>query len=176
MFRGVLERADFGVLDNFFDLSGHSLLAARFMARLRMHRALTFRYAIYSRALRSLEWPRPSMHCRGQRSRGRRQTAPAIERRSSCKRGSLSCGVAPSGHPGLDRPPRPPRGIRCASCSPRSGEPRWQGWLRYTPILAIGGAAHGGIFRTGRLRDHVRDMPSPRLHSRVHVSLEPVRM
>jgi len=77
LFRGVLERADFGVLDNFFDLSGHSLLAARFMARLRMHRALTFRYAIYSRALRSLEWPRPSMHCRGRRSRGRRQTAPS---------------------------------------------------------------------------------------------------
>ena len=27
MFRGVLERADFGVLDNFFDLGGHSLMA-----------------------------------------------------------------------------------------------------------------------------------------------------
>lgn len=35
LFRGVLERADFGVLDSFFDLGGHSLMAARLMARLR---------------------------------------------------------------------------------------------------------------------------------------------
>jgi acyl carrier protein len=35
VFRGVLERADFGVLDSFFDLGGHSLIAARLMARLR---------------------------------------------------------------------------------------------------------------------------------------------
>jgi amino acid adenylation domain-containing protein len=35
VFRGVLERADFGVLDSFFDLGGHSLMAARLMARLR---------------------------------------------------------------------------------------------------------------------------------------------
>jgi amino acid adenylation domain-containing protein len=34
VFRGVLERADFGVLDSFFDLGGHSLMAARLMARL----------------------------------------------------------------------------------------------------------------------------------------------
>jgi len=35
MFRGVLKRADFGVLDSFFELGGHSLMAARLMARLR---------------------------------------------------------------------------------------------------------------------------------------------
>jgi amino acid adenylation domain-containing protein len=35
VFRGVLDRADFGVLDNFFDLGGHSLMAARLMSRLR---------------------------------------------------------------------------------------------------------------------------------------------
>jgi len=34
-FRGVLERADFGVFDNFFDLGGHSLMAARLMHGLR---------------------------------------------------------------------------------------------------------------------------------------------
>lgn len=34
-FRAVLERRDFGVLDNFFDLGGHSLMAARLMSRLR---------------------------------------------------------------------------------------------------------------------------------------------
>jgi amino acid adenylation domain-containing protein len=34
-FRGVLARADFGVLDNFFDLGGHSLTAVRLMSRLR---------------------------------------------------------------------------------------------------------------------------------------------
>lgn len=34
-FRGVLERADFGVLDNFFDLGGHSLMAAQLMYGLR---------------------------------------------------------------------------------------------------------------------------------------------
>lgn len=28
VFRSVLERTDFGVLDNFFDLGGHSLMAA----------------------------------------------------------------------------------------------------------------------------------------------------
>jgi hypothetical protein len=35
VFRAVLDRADFGVLDNFFDLGGHSLMAARLMSRLR---------------------------------------------------------------------------------------------------------------------------------------------
>jgi fengycin family lipopeptide synthetase B len=35
VFRGVLKRADFGVLDNFFDLGGHSLMAARLMSGLR---------------------------------------------------------------------------------------------------------------------------------------------
>jgi hypothetical protein len=35
LFRGVLERADFGVLDSFFDLGGHSLMATRLMLRLR---------------------------------------------------------------------------------------------------------------------------------------------
>ena len=34
-FRAVLEREDFGVLDNFFDLGGHSLKAVRLMSRLR---------------------------------------------------------------------------------------------------------------------------------------------
>ncbi len=33
--RDVLGRADFGVLDNFFDLGGHSLMAARLMFKLR---------------------------------------------------------------------------------------------------------------------------------------------
>jgi hypothetical protein len=33
--RDVLGRADFGVLDNFFDLGGHSLMAARLMFQLR---------------------------------------------------------------------------------------------------------------------------------------------
>jgi len=35
VFRGVLQRADFGVFANFFDLGGHSLMAARLMFRLR---------------------------------------------------------------------------------------------------------------------------------------------
>jgi len=35
VFREVLGRTDFGVLDNFFDLGGHSLMAARIMLRLR---------------------------------------------------------------------------------------------------------------------------------------------
>jgi acyl carrier protein len=35
VFRRVLQRADFGVLDNFFDLGGHSLKAARLMMQLR---------------------------------------------------------------------------------------------------------------------------------------------
>jgi len=35
VFREVLGRTDFGVLDNFFDLGGHSLMAARIMSRLR---------------------------------------------------------------------------------------------------------------------------------------------
>ena len=35
IFRSMLDRADFGVSDNFFDLGGHSLMAARLMARLR---------------------------------------------------------------------------------------------------------------------------------------------
>jgi phosphopantetheine binding protein len=34
-FRGVLKRADFGVFENFFDLGGHSLMAARLMSGLR---------------------------------------------------------------------------------------------------------------------------------------------
>ena len=68
---------------------------------------------------------------------------------------------------------RPPRGIRCASCSPsrashdssaaslntqpfrRTGEDHFaeQGMVGFclgTAVLAIGGAAYGGIFRTGR--------------------------
>jgi amino acid adenylation domain-containing protein len=36
VFRDVLQRTDFGVLDNFFDLGGHSLMAARIMLRLRV--------------------------------------------------------------------------------------------------------------------------------------------
>jgi len=35
VFSGVLERADFGVGDSFFDLGGHSLMAARLMSQLR---------------------------------------------------------------------------------------------------------------------------------------------
>ena len=35
VFRGVLDRSDFGVFDSFFDLGGHSLMAARLMFRLR---------------------------------------------------------------------------------------------------------------------------------------------
>src|SRR5207248_9933341 len=35
VFRHVLERADFGVGDSFFDLGGHSLMAARLMSQLR---------------------------------------------------------------------------------------------------------------------------------------------
>ena len=35
VFRAVLERADFGVGDSFFDLGGHSLMAARLMSQLR---------------------------------------------------------------------------------------------------------------------------------------------
>ena len=35
VFRAVLDRADFGVFDNFFDLGGHSLMAARIMSKLR---------------------------------------------------------------------------------------------------------------------------------------------
>jgi acyl-CoA synthetase (AMP-forming)/AMP-acid ligase II len=35
VFRGVLRRTDFGVFDNFFDLGGHSLMAARIMLQLR---------------------------------------------------------------------------------------------------------------------------------------------
>jgi amino acid adenylation domain-containing protein len=35
VFRDVLQRTDFGVLDNFFDLGGHSLMAARIIFRLR---------------------------------------------------------------------------------------------------------------------------------------------
>jgi acyl carrier protein len=35
IFRSVLDREDFGVTDNFFDLGGHSLMAARLMSRLR---------------------------------------------------------------------------------------------------------------------------------------------
>jgi amino acid adenylation domain-containing protein/FkbM family methyltransferase len=45
LFRELLERPDFGVLDNFFDLGGHSLMAARLMSRLRATSGvkLTFR-------------------------------------------------------------------------------------------------------------------------------------
>ena len=35
IFRSVLSRTDFGVSDNFFDLGGHSLMAARLMSALR---------------------------------------------------------------------------------------------------------------------------------------------
>src|SRR5439155_1996085 len=35
VFRGVLGRTDFGVFDNFFDLGGHSRMAARVMFQLR---------------------------------------------------------------------------------------------------------------------------------------------
>jgi hypothetical protein len=35
VFRATLARADFGVFDNFFDLGGHSLMAARIMSQLR---------------------------------------------------------------------------------------------------------------------------------------------
>jgi acyl carrier protein len=35
VFRTVLDRSDFGIFDNFFDLGGHSLMAARLMAKLR---------------------------------------------------------------------------------------------------------------------------------------------
>ena len=35
VFAGVLERADFGVGESFFDLGGHSLMAARLMSQLR---------------------------------------------------------------------------------------------------------------------------------------------
>ena len=35
VFRGVLERSDFGVTESFFDLGGHSLMAARLMSQLR---------------------------------------------------------------------------------------------------------------------------------------------
>jgi amino acid adenylation domain-containing protein len=35
VFRGVLDRTDFGVFDNFFDLGGHSLMAARIVLQLR---------------------------------------------------------------------------------------------------------------------------------------------
>ncbi|HZI21567.1 MAG TPA: amino acid adenylation domain-containing protein, partial [Gemmatimonadales bacterium] len=35
LFQGVLERSDFGVLDSFFDLGGHSLMAARLVSQLR---------------------------------------------------------------------------------------------------------------------------------------------
>jgi hypothetical protein len=35
LFREVLGRTDFGVFDNFFDLGGHSLTAARLVLRLR---------------------------------------------------------------------------------------------------------------------------------------------
>jgi acyl carrier protein len=34
-FRAVLDRTDVGVSDNFFDLGGHSLMAARIMLQLR---------------------------------------------------------------------------------------------------------------------------------------------
>ena len=34
VFRGVLDRTDFGVFDSFFDLGGHSLMAARLMLKL----------------------------------------------------------------------------------------------------------------------------------------------
>jgi hypothetical protein len=36
VFRGVIGRADFGVLDSFFDLGGHSLMAARLMTQLQV--------------------------------------------------------------------------------------------------------------------------------------------
>jgi amino acid adenylation domain-containing protein len=36
VFRGVLDRTDFGVFDNFFDLGGHSLMAARIVLQLRV--------------------------------------------------------------------------------------------------------------------------------------------
>jgi hypothetical protein len=35
IFRTVLDRGDFGVFDSFFDLGGHSLMAARLVSRLR---------------------------------------------------------------------------------------------------------------------------------------------
>ena len=35
VYRAVLERQDFGVSDSFFDLGGHSLMAARLMLQLR---------------------------------------------------------------------------------------------------------------------------------------------
>jgi hypothetical protein len=35
LFRGVVGRTDFGVFDSFFDLGGHSLMAARLMSQLR---------------------------------------------------------------------------------------------------------------------------------------------
>jgi hypothetical protein len=35
VFCEVMERSDFGVLQSFFDLGGHSLMAARLMSRLR---------------------------------------------------------------------------------------------------------------------------------------------
>jgi len=35
VFRDVLGRANFGVVDNFFDLGGHSLMAARLISTLR---------------------------------------------------------------------------------------------------------------------------------------------
>jgi hypothetical protein len=34
VFRDVLGRSDYGVFDSFFDLGGHSIMAARLMARL----------------------------------------------------------------------------------------------------------------------------------------------
>jgi hypothetical protein len=36
VFRGVIGRADFGVFDSFFDLGGHSLMAARLVTQLRV--------------------------------------------------------------------------------------------------------------------------------------------
>jgi hypothetical protein len=36
VFHAVLDRTDFGVFDNFFDLGGHSLMAARIMFQLRV--------------------------------------------------------------------------------------------------------------------------------------------
>ena len=35
VFRNIVGRADFGVFDSFFDLGGHSLMAARLMSQLR---------------------------------------------------------------------------------------------------------------------------------------------
>src|SRR5258705_13102637 len=35
IFRNVLNRTDFGVSDNFFDLGGHSIISARLMSKLR---------------------------------------------------------------------------------------------------------------------------------------------